>query len=115
MKATTCVSILILSGLCLLANNSVPQIDKTELPKRDLTLIANPEAFPPSPADLAKIKIRVLKAEQAAAVARIAAIEARILQIQVESESRINALREECEALVRRDKEIGDALKSSHP
>jgi predicted nucleic acid-binding Zn-ribbon protein len=61
------------------------------------------------------IKIRILQAEHAAAVARIAAIEARIRQIREESESRIKALSDEREALARREKELSESLETARP
>lgn len=100
---------------CLLANNGVPQVDRPVLPKRDLTLLANPAAFPPSAAEMAKVKTRMLKAEQAAANARIAAVEARIRQIREESEAQIRTLSEERSALAGREKEISEALKAPPP
>jgi hypothetical protein len=109
------VLILGVFGSCLLANNDVPQLDRPTLPKRDLTLLANPAAFPPSSAEIAKIKIRMLQAEHAAAHARMAAIEARIRRIREESEAQIKALREEHDALAGREKEISEALKTSRP
>ncbi len=95
---------LLVSGSSLLAKVGELQSDLHQLPRRDVTLIANPDSFPPSPAELAKIKVRVLKAEQAAAIARIAAIEARI-----------RALNEERDSLIQREKQIGEALNSTRP
>ena len=109
------VFILAAFGSCLFANDGVPQLDRPALPKQDLTLIVNPAAFPPSPSEIKKIKIRVLKAEQDAAVARIAAIEARIRQVREESEARIKALSEERDALAEREKAIGETLKIPQP
>jgi hypothetical protein len=116
MKASTVlVFILTSSAPCLLTNDAAPQVGQPQLPKRDLTLIANEASFPPSPADIVMIKIRILQAEHAAAVARIAAIEARIRQIREEGESRIKALSDEREALARREKELSEALETARP
>ena len=116
MKIPTApVFILTVFGSCLLANEGVPQLDRSALPKQDLTLIANPAAFPASPSEIKKIKIRVLKAEHDAAVAGIAAIEARIRKVREESEARMKALSEERDALAEREKAIGETLKIPQP
>jgi hypothetical protein len=116
MKAsTTLVFLSIVAGSGLIASAGAPQMDRPALPNRDLTLIADPSSFPPSPAEMTKVKIRVLKADQAAAVARIAAIDSRIRQIREDSEARIKALIEERDMLVAREKEISDTLKTPRP
>jgi hypothetical protein len=109
------VLLLTASGSVLLGADRTNEIGPLVSPNRDLTLIANPAAFLPSAADLAKIKARDLEAERQAAVARVAAIGARIRQIREESEARIEQLRGERDALVQREKEISESLRNARP